>query len=157
MEDIITQNFKNARLLVIEDNDDYWLLGQIALRQALPEIAIERVSDHRQVIPYLERCAKGGLPLPKLILQDLYIPKRADGLQLLKELRQHFATSAYPQLPIIVTSTSTDASDVFQCYIHGASSYMVKVGDIKQQIVNYMALREYWWETSVLPFTEQNT
>lgn len=154
---LLKHNFQGARLLVVEDNDDLWLLTRIALRKELPELQIDRVATSQQALTYVTNSIKQHLPLPKLILQDLYLPDREDGLTLLKAMREQLALGAWPQLPIVVTSSSFDIADIQACYRNGASSYIIKPVNPLGQSAIYQALRRFWWETSVLPLTEPSS
>ncbi len=146
-------NFENASLLVIEDHPDVWLLTQHMLSRGLPEVTIKWVATGSQALDYLKDCLVRGEGLPKLILQDLYLPNREDGLKLIRSIRSLLTAHAGPQLPIVVYSSSTHPDDVQQCYRDGASAYVVKATDIDRQVHNFSALRQFWFETSVLPIS----
>ncbi|MBO0949034.1 response regulator [Fibrella forsythiae] len=147
-------NFRRASVLIVEDDDDIWTITRIALRKELPEIKLERAATYEQALTYVTNCVTNDLPLPKLIIQDLYMPCREDGLKLLTAIRTQLAAGAWPQLPILVMSSSADPVDIQSCYRHGASSFVVKLGSIREQSGIYQAIRTFWWETSVLPLTE---
>ncbi len=146
-------NFRKARILIVEDNDDMWFITRIALHKEFPELQLDRVASHKQAMTYLTSCTEENRPLPKLILQDLYMPNREEGLHLLKAIREQLAAGAWPQLPIVVTSSSADPDDIQACYQHGASSYIVKPTTLSSQSSIFQAVRKFWWETSVLPLT----
>lgn len=146
-------NFQKARLLIVEDNDDMWIITRVALRKEFPELQLDRVSTCQQALAYLSTCIEEDHPLPKLILQDLYIPDRKEGLHLLRAIREKLAMDAWPQLPIVVTSSSADPNDIQACYQHGASSYIVKPSSPGTLSSVFQAVRQFWWETSVLPLT----
>ncbi len=151
---LLKNNFQKAKLLIVEDNDDIWLLTRIAIRKELPELQLDRASTCEQALSYVTNCIEQDIPLPKLILQDLYMPNRDDGLRLLTAIRERLAVGAWPQLPIVITSSSFDPKDIQACYRCGASSYIVKPSHPAKQAAVYQALRNFWWETSVLPITE---
>ena len=44
----VRTNFKRARILVVEDNDDYWVLIQRAMLQILPEVIPLRAASRNQ-------------------------------------------------------------------------------------------------------------
>lgn len=151
---LLHSNFRKATLLVVEDNDDAWTLTRIAIRRALPELTLFRANTCEQALTYVTNCIEQRLPLPKLILQDLYMPDREAGLNLLKAIRKKLAAGQWPQLPVIITSSSLNPNDIDACYRCGASSYVVKSTNLSEQFVVYQSLRKFWWETSVLPLTE---
>ncbi|RZM28492.1 MAG: response regulator [Pedobacter sp.] len=150
---ILSFNFRHASVLIVEDNDDIWTLTRITLRKELPELQLDRAVTYEQALAYITNCVTNDLPLPKLIIQDLYMPCREDGLNLLTAIRIQLAAGAWPQLPIVVMSSSDDPLDVQACYRRGASSYVVKPVTLRGQSAIYQAIRRFWWETSVLPLT----
>jgi CheY-like chemotaxis protein len=153
---LLTQsNFEQASLLVIEDQADVWLMTQFMLNKGLPEVQANRVATGPQALTYLTDCLNRGEDLPKLILQDLYLPDRHDGLRLIGSIRDQLTTHAAPQLPIVVFSSSNALDDVQQCYRAGASAYIVKTIDMMRQIADFNALRQFWWETNVLPINQK--
>ncbi|HEX9957998.1 MAG TPA: response regulator [Fibrella sp.] len=150
---LLEYNFQKARLLIVEDNDDMWTITRFALRKEFPELQLDRVASCKQALTYLTTCIEENRPLPKLILQDLYMPDREEGLSLLRAVRQQLAAGSWPQLPIVITSSSSDPNDIQACYQHGASSYIVKPSNPSSQSSIFQAVRRFWWETSVLPLT----
>ncbi len=62
---------------------------------------------------------------PTVILQDLVMPE-IDGLELVKQFRSNPLTA---NIPMIVLSSTEDASTKYQAFISGANDYMVKLPD----------------------------
>ena len=87
--------------------------------------------------------------MPKLIILDLYLPKRADGLELLRQIKA--LPSPCNQLPVVMLSSSSDRTDISQSYQYGGSSYLVKPTDFEAWLTYFQELRTYWWETVTLP------
>ncbi|SFE97385.1 response regulator [Spirosoma endophyticum] len=148
-------NFQQAKLLIIENQEFSWIVTRLALETSLPEIQLDRVSTSQQAMTYLDNCLAQEVALPKLILVELYLPRRADGLSLVRALRDWLAQSLCPQLPILAMSSSPTPFDVQESYRSGASVYVVKGIDMDQQIAVYKAIRQFWWQTSVLPLTAE--
>lgn len=143
------QNFKQASLLVIEDNDDHWRLMQLGISQSLPEVTSVRVVNSEQALQYLNSCLLNGIDLPKLILLDLYLPQREDGWSLLQQIKNK--TSSYKHLPVVILSYSNDQEDVSESYFYGSTSYITKPTDVDDWRDYIETLRIYWWETVTLP------
>ncbi len=53
---------------------------------------------------------------------DLKMPK-IDGLQVLKELKEHEDTKS---VPVVIMTSSREDRDLIECYKHGANGYVVK-------------------------------
>ncbi len=134
-------------ILVVEDNADHWLIIRSALAQCFPEVEPIWLNHKTQVLTYLEQCVSTEKKLPKLILLDLYLPRREDSLSLLESIKSH---SVYRQLPVIVLSHSQDAGDIEQSYSANASSYIVKPVTYHQWLNCFYTFRRYWLESVTL-------
>jgi len=148
----IRDNFKHAKILIVEDNDDQWLVMQQALRECMSEVRVERVSTIEQTVTLLNEWRHQEWEIPKLILLDLYLPDIADGLQLLKQIRG--MTTAIGKIPIVMLTSSAERTDVEQAYQLGISAYMVKPIKFADWLSCFHQLRTYWWETVTLPRIE---
>ncbi|CAN5380110.1 response regulator [soil metagenome] len=142
-------NFRRAKMLVIEDNNDQWLLIQKAMQDVLPEVATVRVSEPAQAIFLLEEWQTQEWEIPKMILMDLYMPENTDGWNLLQQIKR--MPSPFDRIPIVMLSASVSKSDIRTAYEFGVSSYLVKPIDFHDWIAYFQELRTYWWETVTLP------
>lgn len=142
-------NRKGAKILVIEDNDDHWVLIQTAIQQRLPEVTPIRVVSPQQALNLLEEWLTQEWDLPQLILQDLYLPTCQEGWALLKQIKA--MPPVINQIPITMLSSSDDAADIIQSYAQGVSSYAVKPVGFAEWLTFFGELRAYWWETVTLP------
>jgi CheY-like chemotaxis protein len=142
-------NFKQAKLLIVEDRDDHWVLIQHALRQCLPTVSVHRTATVQQTLTQLDEWQFQDWDQPKLILTDLYLPDRADGLGFIEAIKALPALLNY--IPIIVYSASDTRSDILQAYELGAASYLVKPLKGDEWLAHSEKLRTYWWETATLP------
>lgn len=148
-QDTIKANFKRAKLLIIEDNSDHWVLIKRALHQCLPEVMAIRIDTPKQALTLLNDWVTQEWELPKLILQDLYLPDRADGWDLLLQIKALPAPCS--QIPVVILSSSDNRSDIEEAYRRGSSSYLVKPTSYEEWVTYFQQLREYWWETVTLP------
>ncbi|GAB3504331.1 response regulator [Spirosoma knui] len=135
-------------ILVVDDNDDHWFLIRWALLRTLPGVAVYRTKTADETLAYLETCLAEARKLPELILQDLYLPQRETGWQLLEAIKQHHT---FRRLPVVVLSHSDDPKDIEQSYYLRSTSYMVKPVNYADWIRYFEDFRRYWWEAVTLP------
>jgi len=145
----VRANFKRARILVVEDNDDYWVLIQRAMLQILPEVVPVRASSQAQAHTLLEDWSRDEWEMPKLILLDLYLPERSQGWEVLADIRS--LTAPCNQVPVVMLSNSTVQADISEAYRRGSSSYLIKPTVFSDWLDYFKQLRTYWWETVTLP------
>ncbi|WP_317165920.1 response regulator [Spirosoma arboris] len=146
---LINANFKNAKLLIVEDDDDQWLIIQQAMRQCMSELTAQRVATLEQAMTLLEDWRYQEWEIPKLILLDLYLPTNATGWQLLKQIRA--MPSPIGTLPIVMLTSSVDPIDIKDAYQLGVSAYVVKPIEFADWLTCFRELRTYWLETVTLP------
>ncbi|WP_128547795.1 response regulator [Larkinella soli] len=132
-------------LLIIEDNEEQWLLMQAALKNASPELTLTWAASQAQALTYLQQQQALGY-LPDLILLDLYLPERQTGLDLLQTIK----SSSYPLplLPVIVFSQSAQKQDIQACYWQGANSYITKPLRAQEWADCLTILLEFWGRTA---------
>jgi CheY-like chemotaxis protein len=145
----IKANFSQANVLVTDDNDDHWVMIQKAMQECLPEITPIRSASPQQTLTLLNEWRHQEWEIPKLMLLDLYMPNREDGLNLLRQIKD--MPAPLNQIPIVMLSSSAMSSDVMEAYRLGVSSYLVKPTTFDQWLAYFRELRAYWWETTTLP------
>lgn len=148
-ETSIQTNFKRAKILVIEDNVDHWHLIKSAMQQCLSEVIPVWVSTAQQALDLLNDWSQEEWEVPKLILQDLYLPSREEGWQLLQQIKSLPAPCS--RIPVVMFSASSEADDINEAYQRGSSSYLVKPLTFPEWVAYFQELRSYWWETVTLP------
>ena len=148
-QSVIKTNFSNAKLLVIEDNDDQWTLMKKALQHCLTEVNFTRITTPAQALSLVAEWEDQEWEAPKLILLNLYLPDSTDGWQLLSQFKT--LPSPFSLIPIIILSSSATTSDIVQSYNLGVSSYIVKPPDYEGWLTFFQEIRLYWWETVTLP------
>ena len=139
-----------APILVIEDNPDHWLIIRSALSQCFPEVEPIWLNHAAQVKTYLETCLLTGSGLPKLMLLDLYLPRKEDSFSLLEFIKDH---PVYRQVPIVMLSSSSDNRDIEKLYTYSVASYIVKPLTYHQWVKCFGTFRRYWLDTVTLPKT----
>lgn len=142
-------NYQQAKILVIDDNDDQWLLMREAMEQCLREVHLGRVASPHQAWELMVTWDSQQWNAPKLILLDLYLPQSQQGWQVLKRLKA--LGSPFNQIPVIVFSSSDSQVDITTSYQLGAASYLIKPLEQSGWALFFQEVRAYWWETTTLP------
>ena len=142
-------NIHKATLLVVEDQDDLWTIVHFCLTNNFPNVSVHRCTDRQDTMTYLTHRITSGDPLPKLILQDLYLPQNEDGFSLIDDIRMLLANQQ--QIPVLVMSSSVAQDDVRRAYQQGASFYIVKPLTVDGWLALIQSLHQFWWENGVLP------
>lgn len=139
-------------ILLVEDNPDDEMLTVRALRKnnIADNVIVKR--DGQEALDYLfspdgvqdEKC----ISRPRVILLDLKLPK-IDGLEVLKEIRQHERTR---YIPVVILTSSKEDLDLQAGYKLGANSYVRKPVDFQQFIELAKHLGLYWLRINELPY-----
>lgn len=146
---ISNRNFRHANVLFVEDNQDHWMLMQQAMKQVLPEVQPVWVASADEAMTYLNNCLLTGADLPKLVLLDLYLPRREDGWSLMQAIKHE--GSSFKQIPVVILSYSSSRDDITDSYHRGSTSYVTKPTGLDEWAEYMQTLRVYWWETVTLP------
>ncbi|CAN5374838.1 hypothetical protein BH09BAC4_BH09BAC4_15850 [soil metagenome] len=141
-------------IMVVEDNADQWLIIRSALTQCFPEVSPVWVNNTAQMITYLETNAQDANKCPRLILADLYLPRREDGWALLDFIGK-YNFERKPQ--VIILSASQDSGDIAKSYTYNIASYIVKPDTYHQWLNCFYTFRRYWWEVVSLPLISQSS
>lgn len=146
----IQHRFENKSILVIEDDSDHWVVMKDTLKRVI-DIKIDRTSDCQSTLQYLQHQWDSFKSAPGLIILDLYLPERHDGLGLLDSIRDYCSTHGLPVIAVIIFSFSQSQEDINLSYDHHANAYMIKhqhVGGSFSQLNN---ICHFWWNTITLP------
>ena len=144
-----TQNFRHARVLIIENDLSQLATIEHCLGVCLPEVQPIKAINEEEAITYLMSCRLDDSKLPKLILLDMLMPSRDDSWRILRRIRELPAPANH--IPILILSYSNDVDDVSGFYDRGSSSYLVKPVNDDEWLAYFYMLRKYWWETVSLP------
>jgi CheY-like chemotaxis protein len=113
-------------ILLAEDSKEDVVIFRYAYQEAGLPNPLQIVKDGAEAVEYLE--GKGGysdrarFPFPRLLLLDLRMPK-IPGLEVLKFVRKH---PEWSDLPVVILSTSDQASDIEGARLNGATGYVTK-------------------------------
>ena len=123
-------------ILLIEDSPGECELFRLALTQTGLNVALYTEQDAEAAIHFL----RNHSGLPSLILLDWHLRKQR-GDEFLKCLR---ADSRFTAIPVVIFTTSDDASDLSSAYGHGANGYVVKPGTFDELVQCVGAICRYW-------------
>ncbi|UFH53323.1 response regulator [Spirosoma sp. KNUC1025] len=150
IDQVISQaNFKRAKVLIIEDSADHWMLIRNAMERYLPEINPVHVDTSEKALTLLQDWSTQEWEIPKLIFQDLYLPNRENGWHLLEQIKSMAAPCN--RIPVVMLSSSNNRADIEEAYLRGSASYLVKPTNFETWLTYFRELRAYWWETVTLP------
>jgi len=127
-------------ILVADDDECAELLMTTAFERAGLVRPIQFVRDGVEAIAYLSGegiySDRAKSPLPTVLLLDLNMPRK-DGFEVLSWIRRQ---PALRQLHVYVLSGSSQARDIHRAYELGATSYLVKPGNLEGLMLQNKAL-----------------
>jgi len=138
------------RVVLVDDDENYLLVAQRALRRAGVPAAIETARDGAELFHHLGLNGDDDRPtLDNLavILLDLNMPV-LDGWEVLRRLRADRRTH---RVPIVIISTSDRPQDVQKSYELGANSFVVKRFESKDPGGYLAETARYWVELNRPP------
>lgn len=139
------------KILIAEDDAEDRLFIQEAFAELQLAADVSFLEDGEALLRYLQReppYQDPNLhPQPNIILMDLNMPRK-DGREALREIKAH---PDLRSIPVIIFSTSSDNSDIFQSYQSGANCYLTKPVGFKELVSMLRELKTYWLEMSCLP------
>jgi|SRR4051812_40717761 two-component system response regulator len=140
---------KHCILVADDDTDDQFMLKE-AFASLNFDKEIRTVENGEELLDYLTMKGKysdTSLPIPKLILLDLNMPK-IDGRQCLRLIRTN---PQYSKIPIIIFSTSNNPEDISQSYELGANSYIIKPYSYNELVEIIDIIKKYWFSVVKIP------
>jgi two-component system, response regulator len=141
----------NRLILLVEDDQNDEALTMRALHKILPLPVVIIARDGAEALDFIFGTGDyEGRDIsinPSLVLLDLKLPK-VSGLEVLRQIRGNAGTRT---LPVIVFSSSTEEQDIFDCYAHGANSYVCKPVDYHQFSDKITQIMAYWLNISKMP------
>ena len=127
---------------MVEDNPDDIILTKRALRQAHIESEIIVAKNGIEAVKYLNGLRDSDFQnkKPDLVLLDL---KMADmnGHKFLEKIRR---IDCFKLIPVVILSSSGEASDIRQSYQLGANSYIQKPVEFERFVETVQTLSAYW-------------
>lgn len=140
-------------ILLAEDSPHDAEMAIDALREAHLANPIVHVEDGVDALDYLLRRGKfEGRPHgdPAVLLLDIKMP-RMDGLEVLKQLREH---ESLQHIPVVILSSSREESDLAHSWDLGVNAYVVKPVDVDQFFDAVRTLGKFWAVLNETPFED---
>lgn len=133
-----------VEIILIEDNLFEAELAIKALEKNNLANKLVHIDDGEEALDFIFCRGKyeerAVLPLPKLILLDLKLPKFG-GLQILKKIK---STEATKSIPVVILTSSQEEKDIVESYESGANSYLVKPVNFQSFSKSIADLGFYW-------------
>ncbi|GAB3883296.1 response regulator [Spirosoma agri] len=131
-------------ILLVDDDSAIADILRRAAQISFKEATFIHVSSFEDAKQYIEDLKGKG---PRIVLLDIDLQDKVDGLDFLALLRMHPKGRV---LPAVILSASKTTALVERAYAYGASSFTIKpfsFAEWKQYLSN---LRTYWYETVTL-------
>jgi two-component system response regulator len=144
----MSQDMRNAELLLVEDNPGDIRLTKEALKETKLLLNLHVVKDGVEAMAFLRQEGKyEAVPRPDLILLDLNLPKQ-DGREVLAEIK---ADEGLKSIPVVILTTSRNEEDLFKAYDLHANAYVTKPLDLEQFLHIVSKIEEFWLTIVRLP------
>lgn len=138
----------NKLVLIVEDNPDHLELTMIALAQHAPKAEIAVATDGAAALDFLfgrgPHAGRDTKRQPNLVLLDIRLPKLS-GLDVLRSLRANPLTA---MLPVVMLTSSSEASDIEASYQCGANGFVRKPVDFGAFSDKLDSLQSYWLDVN---------
>ena len=108
-------------VIIADDDEDDRLFVTEALQEIEVPTEVVEVSNGQELMEILH---DPKIPLPDVVFLDLNMPLK-NGLECLKEIRED-QDEKIKNLNVVILSTSSNNTNIDQCYELGASYYSVK-------------------------------
>lgn len=140
----------DIRIILVEDNpNDTELMTRVFQKHNLANHLIV-LKDGAEALAFLigeDNYLDRAITPPKVILLDLKLPK-IDGIDVLRQLKADARTA---KIPVVILTSSSEESDLQECYQLGANSYVtkpIKFADFAKVVAD---VGLYWLLVNKLP------
>ena len=140
-------NSKMQSILVVDDNEDDYEAVARAFKKVGLTNPVSLCTTGQGAMDFLKSGEGHKGDKPMLIMLDLNMPGM-DGFQVLQRIR---ADATLRQIPVVIWTTSSNEKDIDTCYQLGANAFMQKPVIFDDLIESIRRLRQYWFETALLP------
>lgn len=146
-EDVVTPtDIGEVEILLVEDSPDDTEMCLRALRKQGFANKVHHVEDGEEALDFLFGSA--GVQRPKVVLLDLKLPKLC-GIEVLRRMRADKRTRS---IPVVIMTSSSEHSDLEECYRLGANSYVVKPVVFQDFARAVSEIGLYWLLINRLPY-----
>jgi two-component system, chemotaxis family, response regulator Rcp1 len=135
-------------ILLVEDNEDDYILTRDALMDGHIRNNLTRVKDGVEAMAYLHREGRfAQAARPDLILLDHHMPRK-NGLQVLEEIKQD---PRLRQIPVVMMTMSSDDHLILKAYDLQVNCYVTKPVDLDQFLSVVKSIEHFWFSVVKLP------
>ncbi|WP_253739045.1 response regulator [Halohasta salina] len=135
------------QIFVIEDNPADVRMVREGIDATEIDVAVTEINSGRQAAERLTAIeADRPETHPDLILLDLNLPGKS-GFDLLELIREE---TAFPDVPVVVVSSSENREDINRVYEQSANAYVMKPADPDDYIRMIDATVDFWITTVTL-------
>jgi two-component system response regulator len=142
--EVVSNFMKNKLILVVEDNPDHLELAMLALEEHSTDTEIVAARDGAGALDFLfgagAHSDRDTKKQPNLILLDIRLPKLS-GLDVLRSIRANPLTAS---VPVVMLTSSGEASDIASSYQSGANGFVRKPVDFGSFSDKLNRLQGYW-------------
>jgi len=141
-----------VEILLIEDNHHEAELTMRSLKKNHLTNKLIHIDDGAEAVDFLfskGKYADKEIPMPRLILLDLKLPK-IDGLEILRRLKADDRTKI---IPVVVLTSSQEEKDVIESYALGVNSYIVKPVNFESFANSISEIGMYWMVLNQDPYS----
>lgn len=114
------------RIMIVEDDET--ILSNLSQILQLSGLDVIEAQDGMMAFDLLLEAHEKGSGIPQMVVSDLVMPNM-DGFDLLRSVRRD---PFYKNLPFVLLSARSDASDLQQAFALGASDYLIKPFEVEQ-------------------------
>ena len=137
-------------LLLVDDdlNDVELTLAALAESNLANEVVV--AYDGAEALDYLYRCGKFSArqdEFPAVMLLDLKMPK-VSGIEVVRQVK---ADADLKLIPVVILTSSREATDLEQCYQLGVNAYVVKPVQIQDFMNAIKTIGVFWAVINELP------
>lgn len=137
-----------AEILLVDDNEDDAFLTREAFAHTGLRVHLHHVEHGLKCLQFLRKQEPyGAMPTPDLILLDINMPVM-DGFQTLAEIVKD---DKLRHLPVVVLTTSSEASDIEKMYALRCNAYITKSVDFDDFVKSIGLLAGFWLNVALLP------
>jgi DNA-binding response OmpR family regulator len=145
------KSISSKHVMIIEDNADHYSLMELFLKQGFPAMNLVHKSSAECALEYFSQSGRAASAAIDLVILDLYLPKRQQGLDLLTSIREIWKEKNLAAVPIVVLSASDNREDMMASYQRQANSYLVKTTEPAKSFSYLTDLCYFWQNTIVSP------
>ena len=136
-----------ARIVLVEDEVSDVLFMKKAFERGRLDFEVVDCSSGPVLLEYLRDSAARNEP-PDVVLLDLNLPEMT-GLEILSELRNG---EVYPNLVVIVLTSSSYQREVTELYAAGANAFVTKPARLADLDTLVGHIEEFWLGLAHLPY-----